>query len=104
MPSTHIEASFNSPIGRIQFFPDGSYMLNTGETLRQGIYAFYMVNNQELLELRSNGVSGPRRDTYIVVRETWDLLQTLSLQRVRIGARGIERYHERPISLTLASE
>jgi len=119
--NAYIDARYDSSIGRLHFFPDGSYELNAGGTIRQGKYAFFNVNDRELLELRSDGVSGPLRETYLVEGESAEAAggasttrgsppvsgedvnrQNLTLLRVRIGARGIERLHEGAISLTLA--
>jgi hypothetical protein len=62
------------------------------------------VNDKELLEFRSNGASGPLRETYLVEGEHGEnaYRQNLTLIRVRIGAKGIERLYEGTISLTLA--
>jgi len=104
--TAHIEARFDSSMGRLQFFPDGSYELLSGGTLRHGNYAFFQVNGQSFLELRSNGASGPQRETFLV---EWNQMeyayrQNITLLRARISARGIERLHEGPISLTLIED
>jgi hypothetical protein len=107
----HIEAFYDSSIGKMHFMPNGSYELIAGGTVRQGKYAFFNVNDQELLELRGDSASGPTRATYLVeaaqrpidqAEDPAPPRQTLSLLRVRIGARGIERLYEGIISLTLA--
>jgi len=102
--STRIDARFDSPIGRLHFFPDGSYEIHSAAVLaRQGTYAFFKVNGQELLELRSNGDSGSLRETFVVEgAETGR--QNLTLFPVRVGARGIEHLHEGAISLTLVED
>ena len=137
--SAYINAYYDSSIGRIHFMPNGSYELNAGGTVRQGKYAFFTINDKELLEFRPDGASGGEarpagsaagsgssRETYLVegeyqeknagdstaaeagenepARAELPLRKTLTLLRVRIGARGIERLHEGAISLTLASE
>ena len=121
--NTFINAYYNGPIGKIHFTPLGTYELFTGSSVRQGKYAFFFLNNQELLELRSETPSGLQRETYLVesnygagedqadAQSSSDSPQdagdfprkTLTLLRVRIGARGIERLHEGAISLTLTS-
>ena len=102
----HIDARYDSSIGRIHFFPDGSYALNSGGTVRQGNYVFFKVNGKELLELRSNGASGPQRETFLVEGEHGENAQrqNLTLLPVRFSARGIERLNEGAISLTLVEE
>ena len=102
----HIDARYDSSIGRIHFFPDGSYAIQSGGTLRQGSYAFFHVNGKELLEFRSNGASGAFRETFLVEGEhTEDAhRQNITLLPVRISARGIERLNEGAISLTLVED
>ena len=109
-----INARYDGPIGKIRFLADGSYELNSAGNMRQGRYSFFNLNDLELLEFRSDGVSGPLRETYLVeaaesppetdASETprTPLRQTLSLLRVKIGTGGIERLHEGAILLTLA--
>jgi hypothetical protein len=104
--ASYIDAMYDGSIGKISFSSDGSYELNSGGIFRQGKYAFFYIDGQEFLELRSteprlNGSSGPLRETYLVEGEN---RQTLILLRVRIGARGFEKLHEGTISLTLATE
>ena len=96
----HIDALYDGTIGKLRFFPNGAYELNHGGAARQGRYAFFSMNDQELLELRP---AEPRseRETYLIRRETE---MSLSLLRVRIGARGVDRLNEGAILLTLASE
>ena len=101
--NAHLEARFDSPIGRIHFFPDGSYQILSGGALRQGHYAFFKINGQELLEFRSNGTSGPFRETFLVEGED-AARQNLTLLPVRINARGIERLNEGAIPLTLVED
>ncbi|MCL2232332.1 MAG: pallilysin-related adhesin [Treponema sp.] len=101
--NAHLEARFDSPIGRIHFFPDGSYQILSGGALRQGKYAFFKINGQELLEFRSNGTSGPFREIFLVEGED-AARQNLTLLPVRINARGIERLNEGAISLTLVED
>jgi len=117
--NAYIEALYDGSIGKIQFFPNGSYELNNRENLIQGKYAFFFINNQEYLELRSNeprsteksSDNNPEfsRETYLVESErsaaepaSAENRKTLTLNRVRIGSRGIERLQEGSISLTLA--
>ena len=99
--TTHIDARYDSPLGRIHFSPDGTYeILQSGGTLRQGRYAFFTVNGTKLLEFRSNGDTGPFRETFLVEGDG-SSRQHLTLLPVRIGARGVERLaHEGAIALT----
>ena len=100
---THIDARYDSAIGRIHFFPDGSLAIQTGGTLRQGKYAFFQVNGKELLEFRYDGAL---RETFLVEGERGDVTprQNITLLPVRISAMGIERLNEGAISLTLVED
>jgi hypothetical protein len=104
--NAHLDAWYDGPIGKIHFLSNGSYELTNGNNFRQGKYAFFYFSDQELLELNSenNGSSG--RDIYIVEGEAGErqTRKNLILSRVRLGSNGIERLHERAITLTLASE
>jgi len=144
--NTFIAALYDGPAGKVYFSPSGTYELYTANSIRQGRYAFFYLDDQELLELRSNelrsselrsseprstdhyptetrseGLSGFQRETYLVEgdnpvsqsqtaepvtapEQVAPLRKTLTLQRVRIGARGIERLHEGTMLLTLVSE
>ena len=112
--NAHINAWYEGSMGKIHFSPNGSFELNTGNTLREGKYAFFSFNDQELLELRSTepvyteyrSDDALNREIYLVEGEKTEdpLMENISLIRVRIGSRGIQRLHERVISLTLAEE
>jgi len=104
--NAHINARYDGPMGRMHFRPDGSYEIRSGDSLIQGHYAFFMINGDELLELRPNGLSTPQREIYLVESEMADTFprRTLTLNRARIGARGIERFNEMPFSLTLIGD
>jgi hypothetical protein len=104
--SAHIDASYDGSIGKIHFSPDGNYELNVGGSIRSGKYAFFYLENHELLELRSG--SG-ERETYLVESQEDSEnpardRKALTLLRIRLGARGIQELHEGTISLTLAGE
>ena len=119
--NSYLNASYDGSIGKIRFHSDGSYELNNGGTVKQGRYAFFFMNNQEFLELRptelrSDGNLGLTRETYLVDSESvssnassgetgsLETRKAITLLRVRIGSRGIEKLQEGTISLTLASE
>ncbi|MDR3334539.1 MAG: pallilysin-related adhesin [Treponema sp.] len=88
---SYIDAQYNSTIGTVRFFPDGAYQVS-GETLQRGRYSFFLLNGEELLELRSDNTSTPSRTTYVVehAKETGNL----TLLPVRLGTQGIQRLHE----------
>jgi hypothetical protein len=107
--NTFIDAYYDSSIGKMHFSLNGTYELYTGSAVRQGKYAVFYLNDQELLELRSDSFAGSQRETYLVESEiTADtrgtgLRKALNLLRVRLSARGIEKLHEGTILLTLTS-
>jgi hypothetical protein len=104
--AAHINARYDGPLGRIQFHEDGTFEISTGDSSRQGKYAFLWFNGQETLELRPNGLSYPQRELYLVESDGTGALprRTLTLHQARIGVRGLERLREIPISLTLMGE
>ena len=115
---TFIDARYDGTIGKIRFFPNGSYELSTSGALKQGKYAFFSMDDEELLEFRPDGAG--QRETYLIEGQAPAaeasaadsdgaelplpdaLRKTLTLLRVRIGARGIEKLNEAALSLTLA--
>jgi hypothetical protein len=108
---SHINAVYDSAIGRIRFNPDGTYEVAGGEMFKDGKYAFFNLDDKELLELRSGSAPGSR-EIYLVEdpappektpAEINTPRQTLTLLRVRLGARGIQRLHEGSVSLTLSA-
>ena len=111
-----IDAWYDGSIGKIRFQSDGAYELNKRGNIRQGQYAFFTINENEFLELRtSESRSGESRqeDASETLRETYlveanpnsaESRKTLTLLRVRIGTRGVEKLHEEAILLTLVSE
>ncbi|MDR1238524.1 MAG: pallilysin-related adhesin [Treponema sp.] len=114
---SRIDALYDSPMGKIRFFPEGRYELRAGETVRQGKYSFFAVNGQELLELRPEQGSsfrpergtetGGGREIYRVDAAPGDsgaggARKSLSLSRVRLGTMGVQELHEGIISLNAA--
>ena len=106
--NAHISAVYDGTMGRLRLFPDGSFELTTGGTIRQGNYAFFFLDDQELLELRSieNQVN---REIYLVESietepENSSPRRIIGLSRIRLGARGIQRLHEGTIILNLTAE
>ena len=112
--NAYIDAWYEGAMGKIHFLPDGSFELNAGNTPKHGKYAFFSFNDQKLLELRSTepvyteyrSDDALNREIYLVEGDRTEdpLIKNISLIRVRIGSRGMERLHERVISLTLSGE
>jgi hypothetical protein len=114
--NSYIDALYDSSLGKIRFFQDGVYELHSGEAVKKGRYAFFLISGQELLELRpdqsfplrpENG-SPPGREIYRVKAPDpgegggGEPRKTLSLSRVRLGTMGIQDLHEPAISLTVS--
>jgi hypothetical protein len=98
----YIDASYEGSIGRIDFSPGGNYTLASGGGIEQrGRYAFFTLDNQELLELRPvNGGADPAaRETYRVERGGADNSGSMTLERIRLGTRGAQELHEAALSL-----
>jgi hypothetical protein len=90
----YLEAGYESPRGKFSFFLDGRFEIRAGEHVEQGHYALFLVDSQEVLELRPQG-NGPR-ETYLVERQG----DSLILSRARIGARGLRKLNEGGLTLS----
>lgn len=106
----HLDALYDGSIGRLRFFRDGIYELQTGDSVKRGSYTFFELDGREFLELRPETNGSPARETYLVEsappedgRKT-DRRQNLTLMRVRLGVKGVLEAHEAAISLTLLPE
>jgi hypothetical protein len=93
----HIDASYEGSIGKITFFSNGNYTLASGGgTEKRGRYAFFALDNQELLELRPVNSGEEARETYRVERGDSG---AMTLERIRLGTRGVQELHEAAVSL-----
>jgi len=119
--TAHLNAVYDGPMGRLSFFADGNYELSSGGTARQGKYAFFYLDDRELLELRGSesrtaGIDANpgSRDVYLVEtiageekseQAPLELFprKIISLSRVRLGTRGIQNLHDGTITLSLAT-
>jgi WD40 repeat protein len=104
----HITAVYDGLIGRIAFSENGDYQLTQGGNLQEGKYAFFKIDDTELLELRPQNVPDLGRDLYRVERspETESIASAgeLTLRRVMIGTKGIQDLHEAAITVTASNE
>jgi len=105
----YVDAVYDSSLGRLRFRINGEYELSSSGSLIKGRYAFFRVNNQELLELRperGNVPGGARKDNgenrLIYKLSAMERSEGLSLVRVRLGAIGIHEIHEAPVIMTKA--
>jgi hypothetical protein len=103
----YIDGIYDGAMGRIRFSGDGSYELSSGGTVKKGRYAFFTVDNREVLELRAESrafaTEGSPRETYLVERSVGEdgTGETLSLSEIRIGSMGIRDLHDGAINLKL---
>ena len=58
-----VNAAFDSPVGRFQFYDNGEYSLNTGNSVIKGQYAFFSAGGKYLLELRPSKEPTPWQQT-----------------------------------------
>jgi len=110
----YIDAVYDSSLGRLRFRTNGEYELSSSGSLTKGRYAFFRVNNQELLELRPehNGAQGGGapggakknngENRLVYKLSSMEKSESLSLVRVRLGAIGIHEIHEAPVIMTKA--
>jgi hypothetical protein len=96
----YLDASYEGSIGRIVFSPEGNYTLFSGEgTEKQGRYAFFTLDGQELLELRPLNSGEGAHETYRVKRGGAEDSEAMTLARIRLGARGALDLQEGAVSL-----
>ncbi|WP_232616763.1 pallilysin-related adhesin [Treponema primitia] len=96
----YIDASYDGSIGRLILSADGNYELHsTGALQSWGKYAFFMLDNQELLELRPRNNADHPHETYRIERNESTNPDILTLVRIRLGTRGVQELHEAAITL-----
>jgi flagellar motor protein MotB len=106
------DAVYTGTKGKLQFFPNGVYELSSGGNSRTGLYAFFAIEDQELLELRPEytlkgahtGASlQVSRETYLVEyaqkTEAGKSRGNLTLVPVRLGTKGIQKLQETALVL-----
>ncbi|MDR2393614.1 MAG: pallilysin-related adhesin [Treponema sp.] len=110
IPST-IDAVYTGSRGKFQFFPNGVYELSAQGSSRRGLYAFVLIGEETLLELRpgytlkgaQTTATRQSRETYLVEYtpkpETGKAQGNLTLFPVRFGTKGIQKLHETAIFL-----
>jgi hypothetical protein len=100
-----VNALYDSPWGRIQFYNTGEYSINAvSNGMQRGRYVFYIVDGQLLLELRPD-TGNTRDENRMVYRvDTPSGGAAMSLSRIRIGTSGIHDLFEPPIILTVSNE
>jgi hypothetical protein len=110
----YTDAVYDSSMGRLRFYANGEYELNSSGTFSRGRYAFFRARGRDLLELRpeqntAKSENGDHRLIYPLTsmestqKDGDSKNETLSLSRVRLGASGIHELHETPIILTVVN-
>jgi hypothetical protein len=100
----YLDATYDGSIGRLVFSADGNYELySAGSLQKRGRYAFFIVDNQELLELRPRNSPDLTHETYRVERGGADNNGAITMTRIRLGTRGVRDLHEAALSLTRIS-
>jgi hypothetical protein len=109
----HIEAVYDSTLGRIRFHADGFYELSSGGEVKKGRYVFFRVSGDELLEMRADDRTGGAasaqdnaRTVYRVDRGRKNAADgaadLVTLSRVQLGVTGVEDMHEGQITMRAA--
>jgi hypothetical protein len=107
----YTDAVYDSSMGRLRFYANGEYELNSSGTLSRCRYVFFRAGGRDLLELRpernaANYENGDHHLIYTLAsmestqKDDNFKNENLSLSRVRLGASGIHELHETPIILT----
>jgi len=100
----YTDANYDSSMGRLRFYPNGDYELNSSGASVKGRYAFFRVDNRELLELRpdrdANSRSGQNNEGRMIYRLTGSAEEPVSLIRVRLSPAGVQELQESQIFLT----
>jgi hypothetical protein len=112
-PRPYTDASYDSSMGRLRFYPNGDYELNSSDKSVKGRYAFFRVNDMDMLEIRPDRGANPypaqnneERMIYRIAlsanaagRDS-QTAENFSLIRVRLSPSGIQELHEGQIFLT----
>jgi len=105
----YTDASYDSSMGRLRFYSNGAYELNSHDGSVKGRYAFFRVNDKELIELRpdktgnmaQSAQSAQSGEDRLIYRIAGALnADNLSLVRVRLVPAGIQELQEGQIFLT----
>jgi len=104
-PRPYADASYDSSMGRLRFYPNGDYDLNSSDQTEKGRYAFFRVNDMELLELRPDRGASPypaqnNEDRMIYRIALPANSENFSLIKVRLSPAGIQEIQEGQIFLT----
>ncbi len=110
----YTEASYDSSMGRLRFYANGDYELNSSGQSEKGRYAFFRINDKDMLELRPDrganllpAQNSEDRMIYRIAvpanagnRAGTQNPENFSLIRVRLSPSGIQDLQEGQIFLT----
>ncbi|MDR2501169.1 MAG: hypothetical protein LBD37_08860 [Treponema sp.] len=92
----YTRARYESSLGSFAFFQDGNYELHAKGIRQKGRYAFFSLQDREVLALRPGPRSGQTRKTFLVQRNG---SEDLILIPVRLSVSGFQEVPEAPVSL-----
>ena len=92
----YTRARYESARGSFAFFQDGNYELHAKGIRQKGTYAFFSLQDQEVLALRPGARSGQGRETFLVKRNG---PEDLTLIPTRLSTSGFQEVHEAPVAL-----
>ncbi|GHV19768.1 hypothetical protein FACS189494_02190 [Spirochaetia bacterium] len=97
----YTEGEYISRLGMIKFFLNGDYTLDLNGTVKQGKYVFFMLEDEEILNLTGITENSPS-ETYRVMRNKDGEAKTsdFSIERIGLTTRGMQEYHEAEIQFT----
>jgi len=114
-----IDTVYDSPIGRFFFLPGNDFIIISADSKINGKFSGVFINDSEILELRyfdSNGNPTQKKESYLVTNGNINVVslhltpdkntitnrKNLLLEKIRIGAHGIQKLHEGVITFNLA--
>jgi len=103
-PRPYTDAGYDSSMGRLRFYPNGDYELNSSDQSEKGRYAFFRVNDKDMLELRpnrgANQLTAQNNEDRMIYRIASQTAENFTLIRVRLSPAGIQDLQEGQIFLT----
>jgi hypothetical protein len=108
-----VDALYDSPWGRLQFYKNGEYTTNSSDqqnvriaaspAAKKGNYVFFKIKEQELVELRPDASSEPLQEGQtgrMIYKVDTAANGSINLSHVRLGTSGIQDMFEPPVTLT----
>jgi len=95
-----VNALYDSSLGKLRFYDTGAYTITAGNAVKNGKYVFYIVDENDLLELRPENTGNENTEGRMVYKVEAIGNSALILSRIRLGTTGIQNTMEPPIMLT----